>query len=446
MPTQTAPERTRRTKKPSRYFPEAEFQERRDRVRRSMAEHGLDACLVASPENIYYLCGLDHMGYFAYQMLVLPLDGEPILITRAMERATVADQVPDVHHIGYSDGVAPLPPAQDRRSDLEFIGPADNENGDGLKPWSMSVGVPVRELDTGQPRGTAAIRTTAEALKEAGLGKAQLGLPKNSSFLTPAIAEGIMDALPDAKWSDASGLVDDCRIVQSPLELKCTRRAAELSDSMMLASIAAAGRGVNKREVMAAIYDAMFRRGGTYPGFVPLVRSTRTLSHEHGTWEDIKLKRDDLLFLEMAGCIRRYHAPMGRLVFIGKAPRRAERINGVCREAMHAAADRIAPGVKAGEVYEKWQEQLNNAGLSHYHRHHCGYSVGIGYPPSWSGGGVPVGLRAGSEMELQPGMVFHLMSWLLRTGAGDSFLSDTIVVTEKGCEFLTTVNREVTVR
>ncbi|MGH7856199.1 MAG: hypothetical protein ACREQY_02640 [Candidatus Binatia bacterium] len=73
-------------------------------------------------------------------------------------------------------------------------------------------------------------------------------------------------------------------------------------------------------------------------------------------------------------------------------------------------------------------------------------SVGIGYPPSWSGSGVPVGLRPDSSMELRPGMVFHLMSWLLRTPHGDSFLSDTIVVTENGCEFLTGVARELTVR
>jgi Xaa-Pro dipeptidase len=49
-------------------------------------------------------------------------------------------------------------------------------------------------------------------------------------------------------------------------------------------------------------------------------------------------------------------------------------------------------------------------------------------------------------MKLEAGMVFHLMSWLLRTGRGDSFLSDTIVVTGNGCEFLTGVAREVTVR
>lgn len=111
-----------------------------------------------------------------------------------------------------------------------------------------------------------------------------------------------------------------------------------------------------------------------------------------------------------------------------------------------AAAGEIRPGAIAGDVYERWQGVLDRNNLAQYSRHHCGYSVGIGYPPSWSGSGVPVGLRRHSDMQLKEGMVFHLMSWLLRSGLGDAFLSDTIVVTAQGCEFLTTVNRGVYVR
>jgi Xaa-Pro dipeptidase len=89
---------------------------------------------------------------------------------------------------------------------------------------------------------------------------------------------------------------------------------------------------------------------------------------------------------------------------------------------------------------------VDRAGLTLYRRHHCGYAVGIGFPPSWSGSGVPVGLRADSTMELRSGMVFHLMSWLLRTGQGDSFLSDTVAVTDDGCEILTTTSRMLIVK
>ena len=49
-------------------------------------------------------------------------------------------------------------------------------------------------------------------------------------------------------------------------------------------------------------------------------------------------------------------------------------------------------------------------------------------------------------MVLKQGMVFHLMSWLMRTGQGDAFLSDTVVITQGGCEFLTNTPRSLLIR
>jgi Xaa-Pro dipeptidase len=158
------------------------------------------------------------------------------------------------------------------------------------------------------------------------------------------------------------------------------------------------------------------------------------------------MRKTDTLFLEMAGCVDRDHAPLGHLVFIGKAPARAHYMQKVREEAMFRAAKTIRPDVKAGEVYRAWQDRVDRAGLKYDRRHHCGYSVDICFPPSWSGSGTPQGLRNDSQLEIKPGMVLHLMSWLLRAGRGDPFLSDAIVVTDTGCEFLTTVSRSVTVR
>ncbi len=429
---------------PTGFFPPEEFAGRRDRVRDAMAARGLDACLISAPENIYYLTGLDHQGYFAYQALVLPLEGPPVLVTRAMERAIVRDQVPSLAHVGYSDGIRPLPKPSDREEDLVMATRDSAGEMAGLRPWEGSLGVSVRGPVTAGVEPP--VEATLEALGQAGVEAGRLGLEKRSTFLPFAIAEKLVAGLPRADWLDCSGLVDDCRLVQSPLEQQCTRRAARVSESMMLASIATAGAGVAEQDVIAAAYDAMFRRGGTYPGFVPLVRSTRTIEHEHGTWQAGALRDGDLLFLEMAGCVRRYHAPMGRLVFIGDAPDSARTTLEVCREAIERAAEEIGPGVPAGDVYRAWQSRIDAAGLAAYRRHHCGYSVGIGYPPSWSGSGTPRGLREDSELVLQAGMVFHLMSWLLRTGQGDSFLSDTVLVTDDGCELLTRVDRGVLAR
>lgn len=432
--------RAQQTPRGARPFPKEEYAARLANVRKSIAERGFDGMLVSSPENIYYLTGLNYLGYFAYQLLVVPLEGQPSLITRAMEHATVRDKAPDVRHVKYSDGVAPLPPSTDAAEDWSL----DGERS-GLRPWSTSLGVPMR-LPGGAALFEAPARATVEAIAESGLARGRLGIESSSSLFPYGIGHAIVEALPEATFEHASNLVTDVRLVQSPAEIVYTRKAAQVTDTMMLAAIAAAGPAVPQPDIMAAIYQAMFHRGGGYPGFVPLVRATHTLEHEHGSWENRKLAKKDILFLEMSGCVERYHAPAGRLVFIGGAPKSAYDIQRVCEEAIEAAANAMRPGVAAEDVYAAWQRVVDRAGLEGYRRHHCGYAVGIGFPPSWSGGGVPLGLRAGSKMELKAGMVFHLMSWLLRTGRGDYFLSDTVVVTDTGCERLTKVSRDVVTR
>ena len=43
-------------------------------------------------------------------------------------------------------------------------------------------------------------------------------------------------------------------------------------------------------------------------------------------------------------------------------------------------------------------------------------------------------------------MSFHILSWLMGTGTGDCFVSDTVLLTERGPEVLTVVPRGLTIR
>ncbi len=389
-------------------FTAKEYDERLARVRTAMAARGLDGLLVSSPDNICYLTGLNYHGYFAYQLLVVAQSGSPCLITRAMEEPTIRDEVPNVRHCPYSDSA-----------------------GTG-KQVSAQYAQPVR--------------VTVETITAEGLSTARLGFEANSSYLAYGIAKGIQDALHKADFEDASDIVGECRLVKSPQEVEYARRAATVTDAMMMAGIATTGPGVLEQDVMAAIYQAMFHRGGTFPAFVPLIRSSASIDHEHSTWRNRPLQHGEMLFMEMSGCIERYHAPAGRLIFIGEAPKQAQEIQHICDEAFHAAADALKPGVLARDVYAAWQAAVDHAGLEGYRRHHCGYSVGIGFPPSWSGSGVPKSLRHDSNMEIRSGMVFHLMSAMYHTKKGDYFISNGALVTESGCEILTQTPHQLTVR
>lgn len=372
------------------------FALRREAAAAAVREAGLDVLLVTVPENIYYLIGLDHFGYFAFHMLVVPAEGEPVLVARRMEHVTIGRDVPDLRFDGYGDN-----------DDL----PAH------------------------------CIRVVAEAAPDAG----RIGLEETSLYLIPTVALAVRQHFSAASFVDATDVVTSQRLAQSPEELEVTAQAAAISDAMIRAAIAAAGEGVTEREVAAAAVAAMMDAGGEPPAFWPFVRCTSRFNEDHTTWTDYPLKRGDSLFLELSGSIGRYHAPTGRVVFVGEVPDGSEFVADVCLRAFEAARAVLRPGVEAGSVYEAWQAVLDEAGLSHYRRHHCGYATGIGFPPSWSGNGVPRALRPGGTVRLEEGMVFHLMSWMMETGRGDYFVSDPVVITPEGGRRLTTTPQDVTV-
>ena len=82
------------------------------------------------------------------------------------------------------------------------------------------------------------------------------------------------------------------------------------------------------------------------------------------------------------------------------------------------------------------QAMIDDAGLPHYRRDHRGFAVSIGLPPSWTGDNSVTRLRRDSNLAIEIGMGFHGVSWLMRTGRGDDFISSTVMVTEEGAEVL----------
>ena len=133
---------------------------------------------------------------------------------------------------------------------------------------------------------------------------------------------------------------------------------------------------------------------------------------------------------------------MGRLIYVGQAPDGAQESAKMAIEGMAALCDALKPGSRAGEVYAAWHAVATAHGLQHYHRHHCGYLVSIGFPPSWTGGSRVTGLAPTSQLELKVGMTFHAHSWFTNTDCVDYFISNTVLLTEDGAEVLTSQTPE----
>jgi len=72
-----------------------------------------------------------------------------------------------------------------------------------------------------------------------------------------------------------------------------------------------------------------------------------------------------------------------------------------------------------------------------------GYTVGVGYPPTWA---ETIGfISEGADGVLAPGMLFHLPIAMRVPGRYGVSLSETVLVTETGCETLSDLPRELRV-
>ena len=366
-------------------FSDEELARRVAATRSAMAERELDILLLSSPENIFYLIGLDHWGYFAPHLLVVPAEGEMVLITRAMERVSIVNMVRNARFEGHSDS--------ETAADLAARHLSGATGRIGYEGWS-----------SGFAHGFG-------ARLMAGSG---------------------------AAWVDASGLVDALRLVKSAEEQGYMRRAAAASDAGTRAAIAAIHDGAPEVEVAAECLAAMTRAGGTPPGFGPFIRPDARIAEEHTSWGEGAHRAGDRVFLEIAGCVARYNAPQGRLVHVGAIPDADAAMAELAKAAFQGLLDGLKPGVTAAQVYQAWQDVVDAAGLPAYRRHHCGYLVGIGFPPSWTGGNRVNGLRHDSDLVIREGMTFHAMSWFTETGRGDYFVSNTVLLGPSGAEVLTT--------
>ena len=102
---------------------------------------------------------------------------------------------------------------------------------------------------------------------------------------------------------------------------------------------------------------------------------------------------------------------MGHLVNIGRISDEDAAMAEISKRAFASTLKAVTPGAKAKEVNTGWKSTVDEAGMMQYRRQHWGYLVGIGFPPSWTGGPRVTGLRHDSDLEMKVGSTSHLMSW-----------------------------------
>jgi Xaa-Pro dipeptidase len=367
------------------WFPKDEYVARVARVQTELKARGLDALLAFQPESVTYLTGFFTRGYSTFQFAVVPAEGEPGVFCR-----DVAEYYLDTTCV-FSDRAM---------------------WADGDDRMAAAVAYLKRRLG---PRAQVAVETAAWQLN------AQRW-------------EALKAALAHYDLADDGGLVAQRRLIKSPAEIAYQRRAAKAAEAGMTAGRHAAKAGTAEREVAAEVVAAMIRAGSDFPGPGPLSSGERA-HHLHGGFTDRVLVRGDTLQLECTPAVRHYHARFMRTIKIGTATA-AEREKAQELIAIQDAAIReVAPGVPASVPDRIYRDGVLKAGLRTTYTNKTFYSIGLMLPPT---GGEALEAAPGSTWTFRPGMVFH--TYVLAQGFG---FSETVAVTETGCERLANYAREL---
>jgi Xaa-Pro dipeptidase len=236
--------------------------------------------------------------------------------------------------------------------------------------------------------------------------------------------------------------VEQLRVIKSEAELRYIREGARVVEQAMQAAIDATAVGHTEDFVASQMLQRMAACGGEYAGLPPFITSGPRSSLCHATWGGRTLRFGDVVAYELPGVRNRYVAALFRCGTVGPAPADARRLADACIGSLEAVISAIKPGATSHEIHAASRRNFEKAGFGDLHGHRTGYSLGINYPPDWGEGQI-MSLWDGDERPVKPGMVFHLVPGIFVPGRYLINISDTVLVTETGCEVITDFPRDL---
>jgi len=382
-------------------FTREEFAARLHKTQTAMQVTQIDTLVVCDPSNMHWLTGYDGWSFYVHQCVVVPAQGEPIWYGRGIDvnGARHRTWLSEDNIVEYPDHYV----MSTERHPMDFL---------------------------------------AKMLNSRGLSSGVIGVEMDNYYYSAAAHASLVNNLPNATLKDCHSLVNWQRAVKSPQELDYMRKAGRIVEAMHARIRATVRPGLPKYELVAEIYDASLRGvagiGGDYPAIVPMLPSGVEASASHLTWDEREFKTGEGTFFEIAGCYRRYHCPLSRTMYMGKPENKFLEAEKAVLEGLEAGLEQARPGNACEDIANAFFTVLKKHGIDKDSR--AGYPIGLSYPPDW--GERTMSLRPGDKNVLEPNMTFHFMPGLWLDDWGLE-ITESIVITEAGPEFLSNVPREL---
>ena len=276
------------------------------------------------------------------------------------------------------------------------------------------------------------LKSTGEFLKSQGSGRVGFG----TSQLTVAQFQGLRkEAGRRVRWVAADGKVEGLRARKTPGEIAQMRKAAHLAGDVLQGVLKLLRPGVREIEIGAEIEYQMRRRGASGPAFETIVAFGERSAYPHARPTGKRLKKNELVVLDLGAILAHYCSDITRTVFVGRASQHIRQWYGAVQEAQEAARAAVKAGIRGGDVDNAARSVLAAHKLDRHFTHSTGHGLGLEVHEEPR-------LARGQKQTLEPGNVVTIEPGIYVPGIGGIRIEDDVVVYEDRTEVLTRVPRD----
>jgi len=247
------------------------------------------------------------------------------------------------------------------------------------------------------------------------------------------------EAAPLAEYISAEETIASLRMVKDSIELDSMRKAVDIAQQALLATLPIIKAGVTEKQIAAELTVQLLRSGSDPEmAFSPIVSGGPNAANPHASPSNRALQPGDLLVIDWGATYNGYISDITRTFAIGQPDAEMVRIARIVAEANTAARTAAGPEVTADEVDASARRVIEQAGYGQFFIHRTGHGIGM------EGHEAPY-IRPGNDLPLQPWMTFTIEPGIYLPERNGVRIEDNVVITDTGIECLTNLPRELLV-
>ena len=214
-----------------------------------------------------------------------------------------------------------------------------------------------------------------DAVKKIGGNLKTLGVEE--SILTVSDLKSLKEALPGAEMIDASGLMEEIRMIKDEGELESMGKAIALADRCFSHMLTVLRPGMTEKEGALEIEMFLKKNGAERLSFPTICVSGARTSLPHGEPTDKIIEKGEFVTMDFGCVVDGYCSDMTRTVGIGHLDEEQKEIYALVLKAQENCLRNLKAGLSWAECDRFARDIIEDAGYGQYFGHGTGHGVGL---------------------------------------------------------------------